>query len=563
MLTGTHRRAALPEGREDVAESDPDNLKRDASPADAAVSVGSSAAADPPPFDRTALTRSAGRGGLWQVAGLGWQTLVQYGALVVMTRVLKMEPRDYGMFGMALLVQTLITRIGVLGTTSGVVAKQDATEDDLSSAFWLGAAVQVGLFFIAFAAAPLATLYFRPGEGSGYTDVAQFRRELTWVLRAVAATFLFTAVGAISNALITKRLQFGAQKVIEGGAFAVQMASAIVLAWLVWRNHWALVASMLIGSFVGMVATVAYARWRPRLRVRKDSLRYMVRFGIHGLGSSLTDFFHHNVDYMVVGRLLGEVEYGVYSLAFTIPHMVIDRLAVPVGAVVFPTFAKIQADDETLIDAYIKVTKYLALVVFPLMGGMAAVAEPAVLAMMGEKWLGVVGPLQVLCLRVAAACLCTCVGYVFLCRNRPDLVFKFGLITAIFTIVVVAAMGWLFGLYGVAWGMVISLLPNMLGIRKAFQMTHAPVRKLLARLVPPAVTAVASSAAAYAMCWWLGQMEGLRQMEAGELLRLVASVATGVGVYLAVMRVLFADSIRDVRETVRVVFRKSARSPAA
>jgi len=550
-----------------VAEEIEKDLARGAAPAGDAAAANAPAGDRAQPIDRTALTRTAGRGGLWQVGGLLWQTIVQYGTSMVLMRLL--APENYGMYGMALLAQGLISRIGVLGTTSGVIAKQDATEDDLSSAFWLSAGVQAALFLIAFAAAPLAAIYFK-------TD------DVTWVMRATAVTFLFSAVGATSSALLAKRLQFAALKIIEGGAFAVQMGSAIILAICVWKNYWALVMSMLVGSLAATVATVAYARWLPRLRVRAASLRYMFRYGIHGLGASLTDYFHHNIDYMVVGRLLGQGSLGIYQVAFAIPHMVIDRLAVPVGNVVFPTLAKVQESDEALIGGYMKVTRYLAFLVFPMMGGMAAVAEPAILVLGGEKWLGVVGPLQILCIRVAAACICTCIGYVFLCRNRPDLIFKYGLVTAGFTIVVVVVLGYLFGLYGVAWGMVISLAPNALIIRKAFRMTHTPVRKLVATLVPPAVTAAASSAAAFLVCQGLGQADlsvlvgfftshGAPAAEAeqtlrvggpvlDELVRLVASVATGAAAYLAVMRVFFADSMRDVWETVRVVFARSPRT---
>lgn len=64
-------------------------------------------------IDTDALTRSAGRGALWQIMGGGWQTFVRLAASTVLARVL--DPEDFGLFGMAMLAQALISRVGALG----------------------------------------------------------------------------------------------------------------------------------------------------------------------------------------------------------------------------------------------------------------------------------------------------------------------------------------------------------------------------------------------------------------------------------------------------------------
>lgn len=86
-----------------------------------------------------ALTRSAGRGALWQIMGGGWQTFVRLAASTVLARVL--APEDFGLFGMAILVQGLITHIGALGMGTGIIARKDANEDEFCTYLWTMAGV--------------------------------------------------------------------------------------------------------------------------------------------------------------------------------------------------------------------------------------------------------------------------------------------------------------------------------------------------------------------------------------------------------------------------------------
>ena len=67
-----------------------------------------------PELDTRGLTRTAGRGMLWNVAGSAYQGALQMLSSIVLARVL--FPEDFGIVGMAVLAQGLIGRIGILNT---------------------------------------------------------------------------------------------------------------------------------------------------------------------------------------------------------------------------------------------------------------------------------------------------------------------------------------------------------------------------------------------------------------------------------------------------------------
>lgn len=483
--------------------------------------------------ESNSLTRSAGRGVMWQFVGAGWQTIVQLGASMVLARVL--FPEDFGIMGMAVLAQGLVKRTGDLSPVSGVIAKKDVTQEDLSTAFWMGCCVQGLLFVVTFALAPLAALFFETPE-------------ITWVIRALSVTFLFTGVRAVHGAQLHKRLKFGALKIIEGASFTLQSGLAILFVVVFNMNYWALVISMLAASFTETCSVILYARWIPSFRFSVSSFRYLFRFAINGLGSSLIGYFRHNIDYLLVGKLLGPSTLGLYEFAYRIPHMAFNRLAMPVSRVIFPTLSNIQANNERLSAGYVKTAKYMAIILFPALGGLAAVAEPAVAILWGQKWLPVIVPLQILCFRSAIQSVIAPVSAIFLCKDRPDIPFKNDVFGLVFTCAAVFGLGYAFGLIGVAFGMLVSVIPSVVMLWLAFRLIKAPLKRLFFALEPAMVSATISSLLA------LVTVHLASMWDSGNLIALVAGVLTGTISYLAVMWFAFGDMTREVLQTVWIVF---------
>jgi PST family polysaccharide transporter len=496
-------------------------------------------AAEPESVDTESLTRSAGRGALWNIAGGGWTTLVRLGASTVLARVL--FPEDFGIMGMAMLAQGMITRFGGLGMGTGVIAKKDVTEDDVSTAFWSTLAVKVFLFALAFAGAPLFAWFFETPE-------------LTWVLRVTCVGFLFAGLSAVSHTLIKKRLQFGRIVLIQGAGTLLQSGLAVVFAVVLEWDYWSLVISMVIGNGAMSLAYVVAAGWRPRLRFNRESFRFQFRYGINGLGSNILNYFRTNLDYLLVGKLLGSASLGLYEFAYRIPHMLHDRVSRPIGSVVFPVLAKAQSSDEKLASGYAKVSQYIALIVFPVLMILAALAQPTVAFLWGEKWLPIIVPLQILCF---AACVRVCtgpLGSLWLCKNRPDMLTKLNAVSLLVALVAVGGFGYAYGVIGVAVGMLVASAPALVVTCLAFKYTNSSPLKWFSALAPPTLSGILAGAGAFALRLSL-ESAGI---PAGPIL--AACIPAGVVVYALSLRLLFASEARDVLRTAKqIAFRQKPR----
>lgn len=479
------------------------------------------------------LVQRAGRSALWQLAGGGWQTFVRLGSSVILAR--QLTPEDFGVFGMALLMREFIFYLGNMGMDAGIIARKDVSEEDLCTCFWSMAAVRAIMFVIAFSFAPLGAWFFND-------------ERVTDVVRVISFTFLFSSMGSVANALLSKALKHKALNILTGVLAVVESSLAVALALATDLGYWGLVIAMLVHAFLYQSIMFYLSGWRPKLKFSRDSFRYLFRYGINGLGFNIANYLKLNLDYLLVGRLLGTASLGLYEFAYRIPHLVQARISRPVGAVVFPALSQVQDDNQKLAKGYIEAVKYVSLITFPLLFGLAAVADVAVPVLWGDQWLAIIVPLQILCCSALLRVLFQSVQAIFICKNRPDLPFKISVVELFWTASVVGVLGYHFAIVGVAIGMLLSVFPSFVSIYIAFRLIDAKVLGLYQAISSVFVSALVCGVAAYASITYLS-LAGF-----DDLYALIISIAVGALCYLLCIFVVFPRLGRDmfkVLETVR------------
>ena len=128
---------------------------------------------------------------------------------------------------------------------------------------------------------------------------------------------------------------------------------------------------------------------------------------LFSFGSKLliADFIHTiymNLYTLVIGRTFNSSNVGHYNLSNNyalLPYSIFSQV---VNKVIFPILSEKQDDNAELLNVYNKLFKVPMFLYVPLMFGIAALAEPLVCILIGEKWIECVPLLQILC-----------IGYVF------------------------------------------------------------------------------------------------------------------------------------------------------
>jgi O-antigen/teichoic acid export membrane protein len=359
------------------------------------------------------LKQQAVSGVKWSGISMGVVTGLQFITLAVLARLL--SPSDFGLMGMIMVVIGFAQLFADMGISNAIIYRQDTTREELSSLYWLNILAGIGVFLIVCLSTPLVVAFYHEPR-------------LNKLLYLGALAFLITPFGQQFQILLQKGLQFRQLAIIEITGSCINAIAAITLA--LWGMG---VLSLIWGQLAGTSLRVlllsywGWKSWRPRLHFSKQDLRRYISFGLYQMGDKAVNYFNSNLDYLLIGSMLGAKALGYYTLAYNLilrPSVMINPI---ITKVAFPVFSKIQNDTEKLKDSYLKVLQLLSAVNFPFIVGLAVVAPVAVPVIFGEAWLPSIILIQILSVVGLLRSTGNPVGSLLLAKGRADLGFKWNL----------------------------------------------------------------------------------------------------------------------------------------
>ena len=160
-------------------------------------------------------------------------------------------------------------------------------------------------------------------------------------------------------------------------------------------------------------------------------------------------------DKLAIGHQIGSSALGIYGLSDRLMRMPLENVTTIAGSVMFPALSKLQDNVEPVRRAYLRANRMIVLLTFPMMLGLSALAEPAILVIYGDKWRSAVGIVQVLCFAGLAQSVYNTASWIFLSCGRPDILFRLGILSMLVRVAgVLIGMQW--GLLGIAWAYVLG-----------------------------------------------------------------------------------------------------------
>ena len=191
---------------------------------------------------------------------------------------------------------------------------------------------------------------------------------------------------------------------------------------------WALVFQDVGGAIMVCILTIYVSRWFPRARFSWDSFKKLFGYGSKILGSSLINTIYSNLYTLVIGRVFSASQVGYYNRANGYAYLPAGTISDMTLRVNFPILATIQDDNERLLSAYRKLMSVPLYVLYPMLIGIAVLAEPLIIVMIGEKWLPCAHMMQILCIGYMFSPLTHLNLNLLYVKGRTDLVLKLELI---------------------------------------------------------------------------------------------------------------------------------------
>lgn len=481
------------------------------------------------PHVPSALARSTARGAAWSGIASGSTSLLRLGVLTILARLL--TPADFGLLTAATFFVDLSNIIHELGFGAAIIQRQETDDEVLSTAFWSNLGTGLLLSLLLMAVSPLVAWFYRDPR-------------VQPVLMALSIGFVIMPLGLVHKVQLQKRLDFRRVAVAEVGAVLVMGCISIVMAWQGW-GVWSLVWGSVAQKATEVLLLWLLQPWHPAFRWSRVAFGQLFSFGANIVGERIANYLNGNLDYLLVGRLLGGEALGYYSFAFQLINVPLTRISIQVSRVTFPAFSLVQEDRERLHRGYLATIRFVSLLTFPLIVGLFWTA-PELLGLIGggSKWYPAILPLRIMCLAGMIKPVVSTVGSILKAKGRPDIGFRFNAATLVVTTVALL-IGARFGIVGVAWAVtVLSVILGPIIQTIANRLIGLSWPRYL-RALHPALVGVAVMSAALGFLGVLNtQVLGWTQTGL-----FAASVLCGGGVYLAAMQ--FAGALREALALVR------------
>jgi O-antigen/teichoic acid export membrane protein len=306
----------------------------------------------------------------WSVANQVALRFATFASGIVLARLL--TPDDFGVFAVALASMTILVALNDLGVILGIVRWKGHPTEMAKTAFTLAFGSSVVLFIgTVLLAGPVASVMGSPQADS--------------VIRVMAIVVLIDGASAVSLGGIVRDLRQDLMARAEMAAIPVGVAVSVGLA-LANGGVWSLAIGRVAGALVTGILLVWYSPLKPRFGWDRKVARDLTAFGLPLAGTTLVEELLLNLDYFVVGAVLGVEALGFYLLAFNLSNWPISIMKEGIRRVSIAGFAKLEGERDRLYDQFRNAIGVLVTVALPIVLVLSILAEPLIRILYGEKW---------------------------------------------------------------------------------------------------------------------------------------------------------------------------------
>jgi O-antigen/teichoic acid export membrane protein len=458
----------------------------------------------------------------WTAAAKWSVQLISWISLVLVMRVL--SPEVLGIVGLATAYVGFMTLLTEFGIGLAVLNVANLPRQQVSQLHALSVLIGAAGTAASALAAPFIAEYFRTPA-------------LSDVIMALGMTCLIGSAKSIPSVCLQKKLKFRAIALTETGQTVVQAIVSLGLAYAGF-SFWSIVLGNIVGTVVGTIPLLLIERV-PFALPNFSQLHGVLRFSRDVLVSRIAWYLYSNSDFVVAGHVLGNAAVGVYSFAWNFANLPGEKITTLILRVTPAFFAAVQEDRARLRRYLCLMTEMLSIVMFPIVVGLALVADDFVMLVFGQKWVGAIPVLQLLAIYAFYRSVVSLLPQVLNAIGES----RFGMWSSMWTFAAVVpafyfASRW--GVVGIAavWVIVYPVTTVPL-FNKTLRLLEMSWADYLSSIRPPFVSCLVMTVFVIAAKWYTSGIP--------TALRLFLAVGLGSVVYVTMLRFAHPDRWSEYR----------------
>ena len=300
---------------------------------------------------------------------------------IILARLL--APEDYGTVTLTMVFITIANVFVSSGFGNALIQKKGADNLDFSSIFFINIGFSIIIYFILFFSAPyIAAFYDMP--------------IMSPALRVLGIRIILAAVNNVQQTYVSKNMLF---KRFFWSTLIGTLVSGVVGVIIAYCGGgvWALVVQYLTNTCMDTLILWITVRWRPDFAFSWSRAKGLISYGWKLLASSLLDTGYSQLRSLVIGKIYTSSQLAYYDQGRRYTYFLIGNINTSISNVLLPAMSLAQDDRERvkqMTRRSIQISSYL---IWPLMTGLAVIAEPFIKLILTEKWLPCVPYLRIFC----------------------------------------------------------------------------------------------------------------------------------------------------------------------
>ena len=311
-------------------------------------------------------------GSFWTISMRWSMRLLGFVSTAILARILL--PSEYAVIAMAYLVIGLLESFFDFGVETALIRKPEVDDAFINSAWSLRVVEGLAIGTLVVLLSPLATLYFKDSRVA----------PVLWTLA------FCIALGGTSNIgimLARKNLDFSLEFKTQLIAKVLQVIVTIAAAYY-FRDYRGLVIGILTGYGTGWCLSYVMHSYRPRWNRSGFTEIWAVTRWL--MLSNVARFLVRKADELAAGRIGTSAQFGAYNVGADLGQLPTGEVGPAILKAFFPVLSSIQHDAPRVKSGVLKVMAIVNSITLPAGIGLAAVAAPMTLLVLGPNWGGAV-----------------------------------------------------------------------------------------------------------------------------------------------------------------------------
>jgi PST family polysaccharide transporter len=307
--------------------------------------------------------------------GYRWlERILDFLSIVVLARLL--APDDFGLVAIAASLVSIIEGLSAFDVNKALIRTRDEDRALYDTAWTLSVARGV-----------ISALLM--------VSIARFVTDarIAAVLHVLALSPLLSGLSNPRFVVFERDLNYSRLAALTLGAKLVSLPVTLVVAFW-YRSYWALVLGLIAGALVSTLLSYILKPYRPRISLA----RWSDIFAFSGWLSltSVVTTLSMETDRIIVGRLLGVAQAGLYYMTLRVGMLPTRELISPLQRILFPSFSELAGDRDRLRRVVRESINVLGSLSLPAGCGFALVANDFVPLALGDQWTSIVPLLTIL-----------------------------------------------------------------------------------------------------------------------------------------------------------------------